>query len=87
MEIPIIVVPPYESLIRVEQQLMPNGYLHDTYSIILRPNPLLEEIDMFSIQCEIYVDEVVVDTICIPEPSMICLLSLGALIQLQKRRA
>ena len=33
-----------------------------------------------------FVDQIVIDTICIPEPVTVCLLGLGALALLRKRR-
>jgi hypothetical protein len=86
-EIPIAVEPPYKSLTRVSHQQLNTGYYHDTYDIVIEPNPPLEEtITLRPIQCSLYVDEVVVDTRCIPEPATIGLLGLAGLFLVRKRR-
>ncbi len=85
-EIPIVTTPGYDSFDRVSSEDLGDGYLLDTYSIIIRPNPPGEELVTFTIQCAMYVDEIVVDTICIPEPATMMLLSLGGLLVLRKRK-
>jgi len=57
-----------------------------TWSATLSPNPNVEELWIRPLDCTIYVDELVIDTICIPEPATICLFGLGALALLRKRR-
>lgn len=85
-EIPVAVEPPYKSLTRVSHQQLDNGYYHDTYDIVIEPNPSAETITLKPIQCALYVDEVVVDTRCIPEPATIGLLGLAGLFLIRKRR-
>ena len=59
-----------------------------TYYAQIDPNPLFEEIWIRPVHCTLYVDELVIDTICtVPEPATICLFGLGALALLRKRRA
>ena len=62
-------------------------YYHVIWEIAIEPNPNEEWIKIQPRDCTIYLDEVVVDTICIPEPATITLLSLSALAMLKKRRA
>lgn len=58
-----------------------------TYSATLQPNPTFEEIWVRPVNCTLYVDELVIDTICtVPEPATICLLGLGTLALLRRRR-
>jgi hypothetical protein len=86
-EVPLITNPGYESSERITHQSVgTQGYWLDTYKIIIRPNPPGEELLAFTIQCALYVDEIVVDTICIPEPATMSLLGLGGLL-LRKRRS
>jgi hypothetical protein len=65
-----------------------NGnYWNLTYHIIIEPNPASETIWIQPLDCTLYIDEIVIDTRCVPEPTTICLLGLGALALLRKRRA
>ena len=57
-----------------------------TYDITLEPNPPSEIILIQPNACTTYIDEIVIDTICIPEPVTVCFLGLGALVLLRKRR-
>ena len=84
-QVPIDTNPDYASLNREPLQDLGDGYVLDTYSIIIEPNPPWEEVLTFAIQCQIYIDEIVVDTMCVPEPATIILLGLGGLL-LRKRR-
>ncbi len=59
-------------------------WMHSIYAIRLEPNPVWEQI---LITGGINVDEVVIDTICIPEPATMGLLGLGCLTLLRRRRA
>jgi len=60
------------------------GWIYSIFDIVIWPNPFEEWI---TIKGDILVDQLVIDTICIPEPATICLLGLGTLILLKKRRA
>jgi len=60
-----------------------DGWIYSLYRIDLWPNPPEEWI---AIKGDILVDQLVIDTICIPEPATVCLLGLGALALLKKRR-
>ena len=61
-------------------------YIHGIWQIIIEPNPSSEVIFIAPRDCTAYMDEIVIDTICIPEPATICLLGLGALALLRKRK-
>ena len=63
---------------------LPNGWFHSTYYWEIRPNPPDE---VFTITGTINVDELVIDTWCIPEPATMALAALGGcgLIFLRKR--
>lgn len=59
-------------------------WYHTTYLFEVRPNPVFENI---YISGSIMVDELVIDTICIPEPATLALLGLGSLVFLKRRSA
>lgn len=60
-----------------------DGWKHTTYEINLYPNP---EAEWISIKGDISVDQLVIDTRCIPEPATIVLLGAGALITAFRRK-
>jgi hypothetical protein len=53
-----------------------SGWYHSTYVIDVYPNPIEEWI---TIEGDILVDAVIIDTICIPEPATLLLLGAGGL--------
>ncbi|RKY06419.1 MAG: hypothetical protein DRP56_07445 [Planctomycetota bacterium] len=61
------------------------GWLTETYEFTITPNPAWEDIWFGFEEYPAYVDQVVIDTICIPEPATLLLLSLGGLA-LRKRK-
>jgi hypothetical protein len=58
------------------------GWHNTTYEWFIRPNPVDET---FLIEGNILVDELVIDTWCIPEPATLGLLLIGGLLVLRKR--
>jgi hypothetical protein len=56
---------------------------HDTWHLELFPNPDFEQI---SISGGINVDEIVIDTWCVPEPATMSFLAIGGLAILRRRR-
>jgi len=63
-----------------------NDYDHLTLLITIEPNPDLEVIKLRPYGCTLSIDEIVVDTRCIPEPATICLLGLGGLSLIRRKR-
>lgn len=55
-------------------------YWHVTYHIRIEPNPAFESIYIQPRDCSVYIDEIVLDTICAPEPASALLLALAALL-------
>ncbi|MBN1919100.1 MAG: PEP-CTERM sorting domain-containing protein [Verrucomicrobia bacterium] len=58
-------------------------WLHTTYRIVIEPNPQFEQIVIIG---AIMVDQVVVDTYCVPEPATMSLLGLGGVAILLRFR-
>ena len=77
--------PPLSSVEEIAFVQLDDYYYHGTYQITLEPNPAFESIYIMPRDCTIYVDEIVVDTLCAPEPGTLMLLLAGAFV-IRKRR-
>lgn len=62
----------------------PLGWLHSTWTVYLPYNPPMENV---LIAGDIMVDELVIDTRCVPEPTTLGLLAIGGLCALLRRKA
>ena len=63
-----------------------NGWMTCAYDFILEPNP---EFESFGLKFDTYpafVDQVVIDTWCVPEPATLSLLAIGACLPVIRRR-
>jgi len=83
---PDIIMDPVYDNIRVVEKVEAGGYWNISFEIEISPNPVEETIEIHPGDGPLYVDEVVIDTICVPEPVSIALLGLGGLVFLRKRR-
>lgn len=86
---PIVYSNPPESLIDVvyPPTLVPGStfWYHTAIQLTLHPNPAFEQITIEPMDCTLYVDEIVVDTICFPEPTTALMLVLPTLALLRRR--
>ncbi|MBM4102626.1 MAG: PEP-CTERM sorting domain-containing protein [Planctomycetes bacterium] len=78
-------LPQYASLEVIQSTVIDGLYYHDVFHIRLEPQPPEEWIAILPRDCTLYIDGIVVDTICVPEPTTIGLLGLGALNLLRRR--
>ncbi len=78
---PLVVTLPYQSSINVvEWTKLDQYYWHVTYHVIVEPNPVEEMIYIQPRDCTLYLDEIVLDTLCIPEPASLLLLAVAGLL-------
>jgi hypothetical protein len=84
---PLILTQPDYATSEVMSKVVKDGYYWNiTYRITIEPNPALESIYIQPNACTMFLDELVIDTICIPEPATMILLGLGGLFGLLRRR-
>ncbi len=76
---------PSSGVFTMEKTAIDAYYWHETYLLAITPNPLSEQIYIMPRSVYLQVDEVVIDTICIPEPATFGLFGLGALLYLRRR--
>lgn len=62
---------------------LPDGWTHTTFEIVLPYNPVWETVYVAG---TVFVDELVIDTYCVPEPATMSALALGALAMIRRRR-
>jgi hypothetical protein len=58
---------------------------HTALLLTIEPNPSFEQITIEPMDCTLYIDEVVVDTLCFPEPAAALLLALPMVV-IRRRR-
>ena len=63
-----------------------DGYSLATWSFRIEPNPTEEAIYLLPYFCNLYVDSVRIDTVCVPEPASMCVMGLGGLLVLVRKK-
>ena len=71
--------------IPVATQYHPGNWITVAYDFVIQPNPQWEQIGLKFNHYPEYVDQVVIDTWCMPEPGTMVLLVLGGLALLRRR--
>jgi hypothetical protein len=77
---------PAQPMTLVQKVAVDDNYYHATYSAHLEPNPSFEISIIRPFDCTLYVDDLIIETICTPEPATMLLLGLGGLLLGRKNR-
>lgn len=64
-----------------------DGYTYGLWEFEISPNPTEEVIYALPFYCDLFVDSISVDTICVPEPATMAILGLGSLLVIRRKRA
>jgi len=80
---PLVAVTPYDEKQESVEDVIDNGWHYSTYEIRIWPNP---DKEWFSIKGNILVDYLSIDTICVPEPMTIVIMTAGGLFALRLRK-
>lgn len=84
-DMPVVGVTPFDSIqmSRGDDIELGNGWIHSLFMLTIWPNPVEEWI---TIKGDIAVDQLVIDTICIPEPVTIIILGIGGALALKRKK-
>jgi hypothetical protein len=81
---PIVGVTPFDSMTMSRDDLRGReDWTHSQFKIEIQPNP---DAEWITIKGDILVDELIIETYCIPEPATIALLGIGGLVTLTRRK-
>ncbi|MFH1614450.1 MAG: hypothetical protein ABIG61_05125 [Planctomycetota bacterium] len=82
----IFSIPGLSMVEKIQKIQLDDYYWHGTYRITIEPNPSEETLYIMPRDCTILIDEIVLDTLCIPEPAMAGLLGSSMCLLLCSRR-
>lgn len=82
---PLVAVAPYEYMDMYKEfdQIDDNLWHSTVYVATIWPNPTMEWV---SIKGNILVDELSIETICVPEPATIAILAIGGILTIRRRK-
>ncbi|MBN2376805.1 MAG: PEP-CTERM sorting domain-containing protein [Sedimentisphaerales bacterium] len=78
--------PGFAGIELVSDYALDSNYDILTLLITIEPNPDSETIELRPNDCTMYIDQIIVDTRCIPEPMSMVLLGLGAVALIRRRK-
>jgi len=82
---PIVGVTPFDSMTMSREDLRGReGWTHSQFKIEIHPNP---DAEWITIKGDILVDQLIIETRCIPEPATVVLFGIGGLMTLRRRRS
>jgi hypothetical protein len=85
-DLPFVSVIPFDSIqmTRGDDTDLGNGWTHSLFMVSIWPNPVEEWI---TIKGDIAVDQLIIDTICIPEPITVIILGIGGALALKRKKS
>ena len=88
IDIPDVYVPSTGTTVSITDEFpLEAGWWYTRFQIHIEPNPDFEEIDLWPADfSDMYIDQIVIDTLCAPEPATMGLLLIGAVAALRRRR-